>query len=1092
MKRFKLLDNVTGWIIFMIAAATYLMTIEPSASFWDCGEFIISAFKLEVGHPPGAPLFMLVGNILANIGNTLGSIETVPIMINSMSAVASALTILFLFWSITHLARRLLVKDEQPVSLAQTITILGCGAVGALAYTYSDTFWFSAVEGEVYATSSLFTAVVFWAILKWEEQADAPHADRWIILIAYLMGLSIGVHLLNLLCIPAIVLVYYYKRFKNPTLKGTVYALLISFVIVAVMLYGIVQGLVEVCGWFELLFVNTFKMPYNSGVLAYVLIISGVLIWAIWETMRKKPDDKRMKIAFILSIVLLGIPFIGQGIWLGIIIIIALTVYMFVSQKIQTKILNTTLISLMVIVIGYSTFALILIRSTADTPMNENYPRDVFSLRGYIAREQYGDTPLLYGRTYVSELERERKSDYCPPKTDEGVPTWSRVEKTTPGQKDEYYISNENRKVRYMKETCMLFPRMHSSQDANHISGYKEWGQVKGTPVRIPAQCGADAKTIMKPTFAENLRFFFDYQLNFMYWRYFMWNFAGRQNDIQGFGSVLNGNWITGIKAIDTVLIGPQDDMPADMVNNKGHNKYYLLPLILGLLGILYQIFCRSEKGIQSFLITFFLFFMTGIAVVLYLNQTPYQPRERDYAYAGSFYAFCIWIGIGVAAIAKAFEKLKLSPATSGALASVLCLLVPVQMASQTWDDHDRSNRTAARDFARNYLESCEQNAIIFTHGDNDTFPLWYAQEVEGIRTDVRVCNTSYLQTDWYANQMKKAAYDSDPLPISWRNEDYIQGTRDYAYVTDSYNKPLDLTTALNFVKSNDPKTRLSMGDATEDFFPSKQLFMTIDSAKVIEGNTISEEYVPYIEKELNINLDGKSILTKCDILMLDMVNTNQWKRPIYYAITVPGSVYQYFSNNLQKTGMAFQIVPFSTKDNLLATNTAKMYDNVMNKFTWGGLDKPGVYIDQTIMNMVKSQRAVIFGDLAANLINENKLDSALQVLDRCIEVFPAENAPHDYASYNIAYLYYQLGQKEKAQAIVNDVVKNLLTNINWMLRLSPSKRNSILEELDYEIRKARQVISSTYQFDQEFVKQYMEEFNQYMGQYQSITNTNK
>jgi hypothetical protein len=954
-----------------------------------------------------------------------------------------------------------------------------------LAYTYSDTFWFSAVEGEVYASSSLFTAIVFWLILKWEEQASTPHADRWIILIAYLMGLSIGIHLLNLLCIPAIVLVYYYKKFKNPTLKGAVYALLISFAIVAVMLYGIVQGLVEVCGWFELLFVNVLKMPYNSGVYAYVITIFGVLSWAIWETMQAKPDEKRMKLAFILSVVLLGIPFIGKGVWLGIAIIIALSAYMLISGKIRAKALNTILISLTVIVIGYSSFALILIRATADTPMNQNHPSDIFALRGYLAREQYGNTPLLYGQTYVSEYARERKGNYCVMKTQKGVPTWSRIEKTNPGEKDRYYISNENSAPEYVEETCMFFPRMYSSQDPNHTPAYKEWGRVTGTPVKID-QCG-EKKTVMKPTFIENLRFFFDYQLNFMYWRYFLWNFAGRQNDIQGHGNVLNGNWITGIKFIDSILIGPQDNMPADMANNKGHNKYYLLPLILGILGILYQVFFRGDKGIQSFLITFLLFFMTGIAIVLYLNQTPYQPRERDYAYAGSFYAFCIWAGIGVAALAKALERLKLNPVLAGALASAFCLLVPVQMASQTWDDHDRSGRFAARDFAHNYLESCAPNAIIFTHGDNDTFPLWYVQEVEGIRTDVRVCNTSYFQTDWYANQMKRQAYNSDPLPISWTNKDYIQGTRDAVYITEDIDQPLDLTAALNFAKSNSPKTRRTLGNETIDFIPAKRLTMKIDSAKVTGSNTIDKEYFPFIEKELNISLEGKTVLSKCDILMLDMINTNQWQRPIYYALTVPSTVYQYFGSNIQKTGMALQVVPFSTNNDSLSVNTSRMYDNVMNKFKWGGLDKPGVYIDQTIMNMVKSQRAVIFADLASNLISEGKPDSALRVLDKCVAVFPAENAPHDFSSFNLVYLYYQLGQKEKAQAIATDIIEDHLTNINWMLRLGPSKQQSILGELENEIRMTRNIISAAYQFDPEFSKKYMEEFNSYGSQYQSV-----
>lgn len=650
MRKYKLINNVLGWIVFLIASTVYLMTIEPTASFWDCGEFISSAFKLEVGHPPGAPFFMLTANLFTQLASDASSVAK---MVNSMSALFSGLTILFLFWSITHLARKIMVDDESEISLGQMITIMGSGLVGALAYTFSDTFWFSAVEGEVYAYSSLFTALVFWLILKWEEAADRPHADRWIVLIAYLMGLSIGVHLLNLLCIPAIVLVYYYKKFPNPTMKGTIYALLVSFAIVGLMMYGVVQGLVEVCGYFELLFVNVLGMPYNSGVFAYVIVLAAVLIWSIWETMRDEINPVRMKVAFILSIVLVGVPFIGSGYVLAVILTGALTAYLFMSKKVNIKMLNTVLVCLMVIVVGYSSYALTMIRATADTPMNQNAPSDIFTLRSYLAREQYGKTPLLYGQTFASEVQRENQGGNCAPVTKEGEAVWSRVIKKDPSEKDKYFVSRHDVEYEYVDELNMLFPRMYSNVDA-HVGAYKEWSQFKGEPVKFN-RCGENV-TVMKPTFAENLRYFFAYQLNFMYWRYFMWNFSGRQNDIQGNGEVMNGNWITGIKAIDEVLVGPQDNMPSDIADNKGHNVYYMLPLLLGILGLLYQAY-SGQRGIQSFWITFFLFFMTGIAIVLYLNQTPYQPRERDYAYAGSFYAFCIWIGFGVAALAKLMQK---------------------------------------------------------------------------------------------------------------------------------------------------------------------------------------------------------------------------------------------------------------------------------------------------------------------------------------------------------------------------------------------------------------------------------------------------
>ena len=748
MKTYKLVNNVLGWVICIIASAVYLMTIEPTASFWDCGEFISSAYKLEVGHPPGAPFFMLTANLFTQL---VSDPTMVAKMVNSMSAIFSGLTILFLFWTITHLARKIIVDEGKEMAMGQLITIMGSGVVGALAYTFSDTFWFSAVEGEVYAYSSLFTALVFWLILKWEEVADKPHADRWIVLIAYLMGLSIGVHLLNLLCIPAIVLVYYYKKFPNPTTKGTIIALLVSFAIIALMMFGVVQGLVEICGYFELLFVNVLGMPYNTGVYVYVVVLAATLIWAIWETMQDTVHPVRLKVSFLLSIILIGIPFIGSGYTIAIVMSAALAAYLFMSKKLNVKMLNTILLSLMVVVIGYSSYALTLIRATADTPMNQNAPSDIFTLRTYLAREQYGKTPLLYGQTYVSEVKRTNDGGSCVAVTKEGAPVWTRIDKKSPDEKDRYYISRHDVDYEYVDELSMLFPRMFSS-DSRHVQAYKEWANIKGEPVKFN-RCGETA-TAMKPTFGENIKFFIVYQLNFMYWRYFMWNFSGRQNDIQGHGEVSHGNWITGIKFIDEVLVGPQDDMPGDIINNKGHNVYYMLPLLLGILGLLFQVYA-GKKGIQGFWVTFFLFFMTGIAIVLYLNQTPYQPRERDYAYAGSFYAFCIWVGFGVAALVKLLERYAKLPSVAAAtVASVAALFVPIQMAGQNWDDHDRSNRYVCRDFGANYLESCEPNAVIFTNGDNDTFPLWYAQEVEGIRTDVRVCNTSYLQTDWYIDQM--------------------------------------------------------------------------------------------------------------------------------------------------------------------------------------------------------------------------------------------------------------------------------------------------------------------------------------------------
>ena len=1081
MKKFKLANNVSGGIVFAVAATVYLMTIEPTASFWDCGEFILSAFKLEVGHPPGAPLFMLLGNIFTNFSGA----ENAAKMINALSALSSALTILFLFWTITHLTRRLLVKKSEEITLSQTILIIGSGLVGSLAYTFSDTFWFSAVEGEVYAMSSLFTAVVFWLILKWEDHADGPHADRWIILIAYLMGLSIGVHLLNLLCIPAIVLVYYYKKFPNPSLKGTIYALLVSFVIVAIMLYGIVQGLVEVCGWFELLFVNKLKMPYNTGVFAYLIIVAAALILGIRETMLQNTNETRMKIFFILSVSLLGIPFIGSGYIIGLLIIAAMTIFIFRFKKINVKAINTILVSLMVITIGYSTFALILIRANADTPMNQNNPNNIFTLSTYLARQQYGETPLLYGRTYISEQKTMTQGNYSvgvfEPQT-----TWAPVVKESPDEKDNYIVISESGSPVFVNETCMIFTRMHSGE-AHHIQAYKEWAQITGTPIKY--NNGRENKTAVKPTFGENLRFFFNYQLNFMYWRYFMWNFSGRQNDIRSDGNIMHGNWITGIKFLDETRVGPQDNMHHDIAGNKGHNKYYLLPLILGIIGILFQVLKKEEQGIQSFWITFMLFFMTGIAIVLYLNQTPDQPRERDYAYAGSFYAFCIWIGIGVAGMAKAFEKAKLSPLAASIAASILCLLIPVQMASQTWDDHDRSNRYIARDFGRNYLDSCEPNAIIFTQGDNDTFPLWYVQEVEGFRTDVRVCNTSYLQTDWYINQMKRQAYNSDPLPISWGPKDYAYGKRGVVHITPQTNQPVNLGAALSLIKSDDPRFKQISGNNTYYFLPYTNLVLNIDSAKVVENRTLNPEHEPFIEKQMNINLEGRGALTIVDIISMDMINTNNWERPIYYAITVPPSVYNYVGNYLQKTGMTYQIVPLKTNGSDLVINSTKMFDNVMNKFKWGGIEKPGIYLDETAMNQCRTQRMHIFADLALALIKEGKRENAIQVLDKCIEVFPEENVPYDGSIYNIAALYFELGENEKANQVSIKMIERSITNVDWMLRLNPSQRMAVKNYLERELSIMQGIISISKSFDQELSQIYSEKVTNYIIRYQANQN---
>ena len=779
MKQFKIWNNALGWLTFLVAALTYCLTVEPTASFWDCPEFILSGNKLEIGHPPGAPFFMLTANFFSMFATP----DKVAFMVNIMSALLSAAGILFLFWSITHLARKLIVSDGEKITKSSMITIFGAGLVGALAYTWSDTYWFSAVEGEVYGYSSLFTAVVFWLILKWEDGADSPHSDRWLVLIAYLVGLSIGVHLLNLLCIPAIVLVIYYKRFPNASLKGSLLALVVSAAIVMVVLYGIVPGVVKVGGWFELLFVNVLGLSFNTGLYTYILLLTATLIAGIYCTEKGK-SQKATAATFTLTIALLGIPFYGKSIGGSIAVgaIVLAAIYFLctrgnVSYKgtqitrkylVSRRVFNTSFLSLLLIMIGYSSYALIVIRSSANTPMDQNSPEDIFTLGSYLNREQYGSRPLFYGECFDAEVDRDRNGEALSVKTS---PIYMRVEKKNASDPDEYEIIDHNKEYRFVQN--MLFPRMYSS---DHAGEYERWigKKIKNTrrakfpDIRKQQRKPLDVKV---PTQLDNISFFINYQVNHMYWRYFLWNFAGRQNDIQNnYGEKEYGNWITGIPFIDNIRLGNQGKLPETIRENKGHNVFFALPLILGIIGLAWQL-KKGKRGKQQFWVVFMLFFMTGLAIVLYLNQTPMQPRERDYAYAASFYAFAIWIGLGVAGIVDFIQKYtkKESALTNGIVAAA-CLLVPVQMVSQTWDDHDRSGRFACRDFGQNYLNTLPDEGcpVIFTCGDNDTFPLWYNQEVEGERTDARVCNLSYLQTDWYTDQMKRPAYDSPSLPITW------------------------------------------------------------------------------------------------------------------------------------------------------------------------------------------------------------------------------------------------------------------------------------------------------------------------------------
>lgn len=1067
MKQYKLVNNVLGWLTFFVAAFVYCSTIEPTASFWDCPEFITTGYKLEVGHPPGAPFFMLTANLFSQFASDPSQVAR---MVNTMSALLSATTILFLFWSITHLARKLILKDWSELTLGKLIAIEASGLVGALIYTFSDTFWFSAVEGEVYAYSSAFTAIVFWLILKWEDQADEPHSDRWLVLIAYMTGLSIGVHLLNLLCLPAIVLVYCYRRFPNIELKGSLIALVGSFILVAAVLYGVVPGIITVAGWFELLFVNTLGCPFNTGEIIYIVLLVAIVIWAIYESYVDK-SFKRQNVSFVLAVGMLGIPFRGMT-WsaaiLGLVILAAIYFGLNYRKKIgkdlvpvvTSRFKNTALLCMLMLMIGYSSYAVIVIRSAANPPMDQNSPEDVFTLGSYLSRDQYGDSPLLYGQAYTSQVAYDVDGNMCVPKHKEGAAIWQRKEKASKDEKDSYFVVSHKDKIIYAQN--MLFPRMHSSA---HAGAYENWmGGVEGTQVPYD-RCGEPVMVKM-PTQMENIRFFLSYQCNFMYWRYFMWNFAGRQNDIQGNGEPEHGNWITGISFIDDWMLGDQSKMPAELKANKGHNVFYCLPLLLGLIGLFWQAW-RGQRGIRQFWVVFFLFFMTGLAIVLYLNQTPQQPRERDYAYAGSFYAYAIWCGLGVLAIYDMLKKkIKGNDVAVAGVVGVACLLVPIQMASQTWDDHDRSGRYTCRDFGQNYLMTLQDkgNPIIFTNGDNDTFPLWYNQETEGVRTDARVCNLSYLQTDWYIDQMKRPAYDSPSVPITWPRIDFCSGTNDYIEVKPGMKQQL-----LEFYRDYPQEARAAFGDnpfelknilkywvrskdSDTHIIPTDTLYITIDKEAVRRsGMMMASDTIP---DRMVISLAGKRAIYKNDLMMLEMLAQCNWERPLYVATTVGSDNYMNLGDNFVQEGLAYRITPFNTKaPGAKNFDTEKTYNNVMNRFKWGGLDKPGLYIDETVMRMCYTHRH-LFATLAMQLIAEGQNAKAEKVLRKSEKVLPEYNVPYTFMSgaSDLARAYALIGKKADAARILNKVWADAKSYADYYLQLTGSRfmmsQNEVLRQL--------------------------------------------
>ena len=1081
MKQFRLVDNILGWVSFLIAAFVYCSTIEPTASFWDCPEFISTGYKLEIGHPPGAPFFMLTANLFSQFTSDPSQVAR---MVNMMSALLSAATILFLFWTISHLVRRLLIRDWSELTLWKMIAIEGSAMVGALIYTFSDTFWFSAVEGEVYAYSSAFTAVVFWLILKWEDHADEPHSDRWLILIMYMTGLSIGVHLLNLLCLPAIVLVYYYRKFPQriprQDLYGSLIALGISVVILAAVLYGVVPGIVQVGGWFELLFVNVLGCPFNTGEIIYIFLLIAITIWAIYETHRDV-SQKKQNIAFLLSVAMLGIPFYGHG-WSAVIIgIVVLAVLWFVLQYkkgkdllVTARIKNTSLLCMLMLMIGYSSYALIVIRSSANPPMDQNSPEDIFTLGEYLGREQYGQRPLFYGQAYTSQVALEKDGEYCRPITKKGAPVWQRKEKASSDEKDEYFVVRHKDEYQYAQN--MFFPRMYSSA---HAAAYESWmgGTIDGHE-EMYDRCG-EMVSVKVPSQIENIRFFLSYQCNFMYWRYFMWNFAGRQNDIQGNGELEHGNWLSGFDWFDNMRLGDQDTLPDELKNNKGHNVFYCLPLLLGLIGLFWQSwYTRKNRivvdgkeqtetepvGIRQFWVVFFLFFMTGLAIVIYLNQTPMQPRERDYAYAGSFYAFAIWCGMGVAALIDLLQrKVKVNPVAIGTIVTIVTILVPIQMASQTWDDHDRSGRYTCRDFGQNYLMSLqdEGNPIIFTNGDNDTFPLWYNQDVEGVRTDARVCNLSYLQTDWYIDQMCRPAYDSPSVPISWSRLEYCSGTNEYVSidpemkqaVLDFYaedpetakkqfgDDPFELKNILKYwVRSKNPDLHV---------IPTDVIYMTIDKEAVRKsGMMMATDSIP---DRMTISLKGKSALYKGDLMILEMLSQCNWERPIYVAVSVGDENYINLGDNTITEGLVYRITPFTTnKEGAKNFDTKRTYDNVMHRFKFGGASTKGVYLDETVMRMCYTHRRIM-ARLATQLVSEGDDKKAAEVLRYTEKVLPAYNIPHSYTSgsLDMARAWAAMGNKKEAMNLIDQLWKNSTQYVTWYVNLD-SQQFALSEDSCY------------------------------------------
>ncbi|MCX6325702.1 MAG: DUF2723 domain-containing protein [Bacteroidia bacterium] len=960
-------NNLTGWFLFVFSAIVYLLTLEPTVSFWDCGEFILSAYKLQVGHPPGAPLFLMIGRIATLFAG--GDTSKAALMVNILSALCSAFAIMFLFWTITHLVRKVFVNGKALES-KHVPAIIGSGVLGALAYTFSDTFWFSAVEGELYAVSSLVTALVFWGMLKWEEEADQSYSGRWIILIAYIMGLGLGIHRLNLLVIPVLVFVFYFKKYEVTT-KGVIKTLFLAVLLVWLMVFVLMPGVPKVAGWFELLFVNILGLPYNSGLLFYIVILFGALALGIHYSLKQK-----------------------------------------------RVILNFMLTALTVVMIGYSSYAMIMIRSSARPPMNQNNPSDVFSLSYYINMKQYGSSPKFFGNYYSAPVVDVKKV----------VAGYNKAD----GKYKPYYRSE----YEYSKQFETFFPRMYSA-DPDHESAYKYWGKVVGRKFTV----GSGKETIVCPTFGENLRYFFHYQVGFMYLRYFMWNFAGRQNDIQGNGNSIDGNWISGIKFIDEARLGNLDILPEDLKTNPGNNKYYFLPLLIGLGGMFWQ----YKKNRNGFWLVMAFFIMTGVAIIFYLNQYPNQPRERDYAYAGSFYAFAIWIGIGFMFV---YEKLQKFLGDKGSAAVTLVALLaaaPVLMAAQNWDDHNRSDRYTARDIGANYLKSCAPNSILFTYGDNDSFPVWYVQDVEEVRTDVRVANLSYIQAGWYIEMMRQKAFESDPLPLTLGTEKYIEGVREQLPVNNRVDKPVDLKEVVQFAGFEDKKYKVDPGGRGDylNYIPASKFIIDVDSAKVFSNGTVKKYFKDRLVSPMIWEYSETNAF-KGDLAIMDLLSTNKWERPVYFSTTVPSSQYKGLEKFFIEEGLAYRVVPVRAdqpeQGEFGMIDPVVMYDNLMNKFSWGNAEDPSVYLDENNRRMFSNFRR-IFGSLGKELVLRGDTAKAIEVTHRGLEIVPPEKMPYDFFTIGLAEVLIRAGKTDEGEKLLGEVIDYSKKYLDYAISIKPEER---------------------------------------------------